>query len=177
MFDGGYIDREAIEIPLSSNYKNKIEPTNPMRKNEYVETMLIPKLIENTHAYVIIQNKIEITFRVHYVMNRFFLRINLYGTDEHGDIEINKKNLDNDLIQDIAKHAIQYIEELNNTGTEFVNFTNDDSDELIQIYNGKIYGLIYDLNEDKPIEPAKLSKTKLIFKTLEYNYIIDKIKS
>ena len=45
MFDN-YLDKDSIEIALKSNFKSNIEPTNPLRTNEYVNTMIIPKLTD-----------------------------------------------------------------------------------------------------------------------------------
>ena len=166
-----YIDKEAIEIRLKSNFKTVIEPTNPYRKNEYVNTMILPTLNNQIVNSINLDDTIICCANIHYVMHNFFLRLTFYVEESYDKI-VDYKNM-----QQYIKPTIAYINriisELNNANVQFVEFESDDKDNLFRIYNGKVYGLIYDLNKDEYIEPAKPIKKSIVFEDVDETKIID----
>lgn len=169
------LNRDNINIPLKCNYKNSIRPTNSLREDEYENSIVIPGLLNGiTRNFEI--GEFDVTFNLKYHISRFWLSVSIgrYGNDEY--IEIGKDKIDNVLLHAIAKRAEKFVEEMNSNNYQCLSFENADGDDYFQIYKGKIYGLIYDLNTNNYVEPPKIVKTAIKFEPVDYNAIIDKFR-
>ena len=67
---------------------------------------------------------------------------------------------------------------MNEAEVEFVNFEGtDNAGGYFKIFNGIIFGAMYDIVNDKYIELAKPIKTKLVFEEPDASEIQDKLLS
>lgn len=175
MFDN-YLDKDSIEIALKSNFKSNIEPTNPLRTNEYVNTMIIPKLTDYLPQIEI--DDITITFSLHYTVSRFWIRVNIYKELEDSYDKIIDAEIINKYKSDIIAKIINSVNRMNEAEVEFVNFEGtDNAGGYFKIFNGIIFGAMYDIVNDKYIELAKPIKTKLVFEEPDASEIQDKLLS
>ena len=173
------IDRDSIELKLQSNFKCNIEPTNPLRKNEYVNLHIIPKYKEQIKSDYEISDSVigqlSLHFNLHYALHHFWIRVNIY------DEEMNKIRivaLSTETYQQIVKYIHQYIDQLNSANIQFINFqdTEDGSTNgYYRIFNGFIFGCFYNLNTDEYVELAKPVKTPLQFSDIEDSVIKEQL--
>lgn len=173
-----YVDKEKIEIPLKSNYKPIITPTNSLRHNEYENTELIPKLAENTNKQVdlIVSDKdITIVFTVHYALHRFWLRLTIYDDEEYA--EVTDKSILEEIKPIIINKIHTYINELNSANVKFIKFISEDGtvDEAVQIFNGFIFGAFYYLPTKEYLQLPKIEETSIVFEDVDDNDISNKI--
>lgn len=172
-FDGS-LDKNAIEIKLKSNFSTKIQPTNSMRTDEYVQTVIIPAIEDAVYGnHHIISDNTEITLNLHWYLHCFWLRVNIFN-ENYESLTTKLNNKEKELI---LKYIKEYIEDMNNTNTNFIHFEDKDNNEIsVQIYNGIIYLPAYNANTDNFIDMPKLVKTKIQFESIDENIIKEKIE-
>jgi hypothetical protein len=165
------MDRKCLYF--NSNYKKGITPTNPMRENEY-EDYVVSKLNETIRPIAQLElDGITVVFRFAWNVGMFTLRIALW---DENDNEI-ESLVDNKYIPAITGRVNQIIDAVNGANIEFVSFESDNEfNNYFQIYKGHIYGLIYDLDKDEYVEPAKIVKTPLKLTLKENMSLADILK-
>lgn len=165
------MDRKCLYF--SSNYKKGITPTNSMRENEY-EDYVVGKLNEAIRPIAQLElDGITVVFRFAWNVGMFALRIALW---DENDNEI-ESLVDNKYIPAITGRVNQIIDAVNGANIEFVSFESDNEfNNYFQIYKGHIYGLIYDLDKDEYVEPAKIVKTPLKLTLKENMSLADILK-
>lgn len=170
------LDKESIKIKLLSNFKSNInESTNPLRKNEYTNTMIIPQLRNQTKWQIELEDEnigpVFVTFVIEYAYSKFFLVVNLYNDDSD---RIKPSVLSKITYNKIVTCIQNYIEECNSANVQFVNFedpTDGSKDGFYRIFNGYVFGAFYDLKNDRYIELDKPIKTTLVFEHVDESEI------
>ena len=164
-----YNNDTDIRVMLKSNYKNSIRPTNEFRNDEYERFNLIPSMLKGVCTSYQLDG-FELHLGLMYHVHHFFLTITVY--DDENYLPTNCKDLPIDIVKNIASRAVQFIDDLNDNNMTFISFEHDDPNNLIQIFDGKIYGLIYDIKSESPIDPPKLVKHELKIEPISYDDII-----
>ena len=151
----------AVIIRLDTNFTTTITETNSLRKDEYANMLVgqIRDIVPNRD--IEITEDAVITISLGLWLSKFAISIRFYDLEKNNTRPEYTQNMTDGLYAKIEKSVQQYIDDINNSKFEFITF---ESNELVQIYDNKIYGCFFDLTKNQYVQPPKAMKNILQIK-------------
>lgn len=150
---------DCVVIRLDTNFTTTVIPTNSLRENEYQNYLIgqINDVVPNRDIELS-EDKV-ITIRIGLWLGKFAISIRFFDLEDYNNTHPNyTKDIPDGLIIKIEKTIEQYIDSINDAKITFFTF---DKDELIQVYNNKVYGYFFDLSTGQYAKPPQVIKNTL----------------